>query len=44
MQHEKIVIILLCGGDKSSLAKDVEMAYKLAKDLELQYANESQEL
>lgn len=29
-----LVIILLCGGDKSSQTKDIEMAYELAKGLE----------
>ena len=34
-KRRQVVIILLCGGDKSSQAKDIEMAYELAKDLEL---------
>jgi putative addiction module killer protein len=33
-QQQDIVIILLCGGDKSSQAKDIELAYELVKGLE----------
>jgi putative addiction module killer protein len=33
-QHEDVVVILLCGGDKSSQTKDVKLAYELAEDLE----------
>jgi putative component of toxin-antitoxin plasmid stabilization module len=28
------VVILLCGGDKSSQAKDIKIAKQLARDLE----------
>jgi putative addiction module killer protein len=33
-QHEDVVIVLLCGGDKSSQAKDIQSAYNLVKGLE----------
>ena len=33
-QRKDIVIVLLCGGDKSSQAKDIELAYKLVKEVE----------
>ena len=29
-----VVIVLLCGGDKSSQAKDIKLAKRLAKELE----------
>jgi len=32
MQHGKVLIILLCGGDKSSQDKDIKLALKLAKE------------
>ena len=32
-QHERSVIILLAGGDKSSQAKDIKAALRLAKNL-----------
>ncbi len=31
-KHGKTIIILLCGGDKSSHAKDIKKAKKLAKE------------
>lgn len=34
VQHGKDVIVLLAGGNKSSQAKDIENAQKLAKQLE----------
>lgn len=34
VQHEDVVIVLLCGGDKSSQAKDIQSAYKMVQDLE----------
>jgi putative addiction module killer protein len=30
----KVVILLLCGGDKSSQAKDIKLAQRLSKELE----------
>ena len=33
VQKGKTVVILLCGGDKSTQAKDIKAALKLAKDL-----------
>ena len=32
--RDNVVVILLCGGDKSSQTKDVKLAYELAEDLE----------
>ena len=33
-QQEDVVIVLLCGGDESSQAKDIQSAYKLIKGME----------
>jgi putative addiction module killer protein len=33
-RREDIVIVLLCGGDKSTQTRDIRSAYELAKDLE----------
>jgi putative addiction module killer protein len=33
VQKGKAIVILLCGGDKSTQAKDIKAALKLAKDL-----------
>jgi putative addiction module killer protein len=33
MQRGSLLIILLCGGDKSAQAKDIAMALKLAKEV-----------
>ncbi len=33
VQHGSLLIILLCGGDKSSQAKDIASALKLAKEI-----------
>ena len=33
-QHGNILVILLCGGDKSTQAKDIQRAHKLAQALE----------
>jgi putative addiction module killer protein len=32
LQRGKVLIILLCGGDKSSQDKDIKLALKLAKE------------
>ncbi len=37
-RHGKEIIILLCGGDKSSQAKDIETAKRLAKEWREEYA------
>lgn len=34
-QKNDVLIILLCGGDKSSQTKDIKLAYELAKGLEV---------
>jgi len=34
VQRGKVLIILLCGGDKSSQNKDIKLALKLAKEVE----------
>lgn len=34
VQHGTVLIILLCGGDKSTQAKDIEAAKRLAKETE----------
>ena len=33
-EQDDVLIILLCGGDKSNQDGDIELAYKLVKDLE----------
>lgn len=33
-ERNDVLIILLCGGDKSSQSDDIELAYELAKGLE----------
>ena len=33
--REGVLIILLCGGDKSTQSKDIRLAYRLADDLEI---------
>lgn len=33
-ERDDVLIILLCGGDKSNQDGDIELAYKLVKDLE----------
>lgn len=33
-RQNDVVIVLLCGGDKSSQDKDIELAYELVGDLE----------
>ena len=35
MQHGEVLIVLLCGGDKSSQQRDIKQAKALAQDLEL---------
>jgi putative addiction module killer protein len=37
-RHGKEIIILLCGGDKSSQAKDIETAKRLANEWREEYA------
>jgi putative addiction module killer protein len=32
VQRERVLILLLCGGDKSSQEKDIKLALKLAKE------------
>lgn len=34
LQRRNIVVILLCGGDKSSQKRDIQRAYELAKQVE----------
>lgn len=34
-QRQNVLIILLCGGDKSSQPADIEFAYQLASNLEV---------
>lgn len=34
-KHREVLIVLLCGGDKSSQARDIERARKIAQELEL---------
>jgi len=34
-QQQDVVIILLCGGDKSSQTKDIKLAYELVQGLEV---------
>lgn len=34
-QQHDVLVILLCGGDKSSQTKDIELAYELVKGLEI---------
>lgn len=34
-QRKDVLIILLCGGDKSSQAKDIKLAYELVQGLEV---------
>lgn len=31
-QRDDVLIVLLCGGDKSTQAKDIEKAHEIAKD------------
>ncbi len=35
LQHGKLLIVLLCGGDKSSQGRDIKRAKELARNLEL---------
>jgi putative addiction module killer protein len=32
MQRRSVVIVLLCGGDKSTQAADIKLAHAIAKD------------
>ncbi|EAR23629.1 type II toxin-antitoxin system RelE/ParE family toxin [Nitrococcus mobilis] len=34
-QQQDVLVILLCGGDKSSQTKNIKLAYELAKGLEV---------
>ena len=34
VQRGELIIVLLCGGDKSSQRRDIEIAKKLARELE----------
>ena len=34
-QRQDVLIVLLCGGDKKSQAKDIKLAYKLIEELEI---------
>ena len=33
VQRKDVLVILLCGGDKSSQARDIEVALKMAKEI-----------
>jgi putative addiction module killer protein len=33
VQRGKVLVILLCGGDKSSQSRDIKMAKKLAQEV-----------
>ena len=35
VQKQDVLVILLCGGDKSSQTKDIELAYELVRGLEI---------
>ena len=35
VQHGQVLVVLLCGGDKSSQQRDIRRAMALAQDLEL---------
>jgi putative addiction module killer protein len=35
VQRKKAIVLLLCGGDKSSQSKDIEMAHELARIAEV---------
>jgi putative addiction module killer protein len=39
-ERENILVLLLCGCDKSSQSNDIKLAYELAKDLEADNDNE----
>ena len=34
LQRRSVVVVLLCGGDKSSQRRDIQKAYELAKQVE----------
>jgi putative addiction module killer protein len=34
IRRGKLIILLLCGGDKSTQAEDIEKAHSMARDLE----------
>jgi putative addiction module killer protein len=34
-QKQDVLVILLCGGDKSSQTKDIKLAYEMIKSLEI---------